>query len=205
MQPLTLTNIKKWDNKVTIDPKYGKEQEIIEKVIRLYPHNKDLVQVAMKVSVIDLTNSTQLTNYKSKISLYDVCQVILSIEDIDKRLSLGDPTLVEEIAKKSKNFGGNGKGVNLFSFASKYCCYHNIYQYNRDDYSIFDTVVSKYLSCYATTKNPLNKSQPEQWRKALQYKEFNNYIGLLLDEKGISSAVVGRRRMFDHFLWYPNR
>ena len=205
MLPLTLKNIEQWDKEVEQDPKYGKEQQLIERVIKLYPLNKNLVQVAMKVSVIDLTNSTQLTNYKSRISLYDVCQIILSIKDFDKRLSTGDPLLVEEIARNSKDFGGKGKGVNLFSFASKYCCYHNIYQYKRDDYSIFDNVVSAHLSSYSTKLNPLQKLQPEKWRQAFQYREFNDYIGRLLDEKKIDASVHGRRRMFDHFLWFANR
>lgn len=205
MLQLTLAEIKKWDNIVARDSKYGKEQEIIDKVIKLYPYNTDLVQIAMKVSVIDLTNSTQLTNYKSRISLYDICQVILSIERFDERLAVGDPDLVIEIAKKSKNYGGVDKGVNLFSFASKYCCYHNIYHYRRDDYSIFDNVVSDVLYLYSTKKNPLKKTQPEKWRQNIQYKEYNDYIGSLLDEKGITSSVAGRRRMFDHFLWFANR
>lgn len=205
MIPLTVAEIKKWDNKVARDPKYGKEQDIIEKVIKLYPYNTELLPIAMKVSVIDLTNSTQLTNYKSKISLYDICQVILGIEHFDERLASGDPELVIEIARRSKNVGGIDKGVNLFSFASKYCCYHNIYQYKRDDYSIFDNVVSDVLYLYSTKKNPLKKTQPEKWRQNIQYKEYNDYIGSLLDEKGITSSVTGRRRMFDHFLWYTNK
>lgn len=205
MLPLTINNIQKLDNAVAKDKKYGKEQEIIKNVIQSFPCNTDLMQVAMKVSVIDLTNSTQLTKYKSKISLYDVCQIILGIKDFDKRLSIGDASLVSEIAKKSKDFDGKGKGVNLFSFASKYCCYHNIYQYGKDDYSIFDSVVSNYLPFYSTAKNPLGKTQPEKWRKAFLYAEFNEYVGRLLDEKGIPSSVSGRRRMFDHFVWYSNK
>ena len=205
MLRLTLAEIKKWDHRVARDKKYGKEQDIIERVIKLYPYNTDLVQIAMKVSVIDLTNSTQLSNYKSRISLYDICQVILDIERFDERLAVGDPELVIEIAKKCKNFDGVGKGVNLFSFASKYCCYHNIYQYGRDDYSIYDKVVSDVLYLYSTKKNPLKKNQPDKWRQSIQYKEYNEYIGSLLDEKGIPSSVAGRRRMFDHFLWFANK
>ena len=193
------------DKTVAQDPKYGKEQEIIEQVIRRYPLNTDMVQIAMKVAVIDLTNSTQLSNYKSRISLYDICQIVLSIDKFDERLAKGDPDLVKAIALGSKNFGGKDRGVNLFSFASKYCCYHNIYQYGRDDYSIFDNVVSDVLYQYSTEKNPLKKRQPEKWRQNIQYKEYNDYIGALLDEYGITNNEQGRRRMFDHFLWFANK
>lgn len=202
---LTLNSIKQWDKKVDSDPKYGKEQEIIKSVLSKHPENKDIIDIAIKISVIDLTNSTQLTNYKSKISLFDLAEIIAKIENFDLRLSQGDVSLVSELATKCKNFGGEGNGVNLLSFASKYCCYHNVFIYDRDDYSIFDSVVSEHLYEYATKQLPLAKTKPEQWRSDIQYESFNAYIGKLLDEYGITDSVKGRRRMFDHFLWFANR
>lgn len=88
----------------------------------------------MKIAVIDVTNSTHLLQYKSKLSLYDLAKLILEIPDFDKRLEKGDPELVNIIAR---NIGA----VNMFSFASKYCTYHNVEVYGRDDYSIFDGIV----------------------------------------------------------------
>lgn len=205
MNQLTKASIEKWDKKVQNDPKYGKEQSLICDIIKRIPQNKDILDIAMKVSVIDLTNSTQLSHYKSKISLFDIANIILNTENFDKRVSSGDVSLVTEIARMCKDFGGKDKGVNLLSFASKYCCYHNVYQYNSDDYSIFDNVVSENLHLYSTKKLPLAKTTPEQWRKNIEYDKFNEYIGLLLDEYGIDSKIEGRRRMFDHFLWFTNR
>lgn len=203
MNQLTIASIKKWDRKVQDDPKYGKEQSLICDIIKRIPQNRDILDIAMKVAVIDLTNSTQLSNYKSKLSLFDISNIIFNIQDFDRRVSKGDVSLVAEIARSCKDFGGKDKGVNLLSFASKYCCYHNVYQYNRDDYSIYDNVVSENLHLYSTKKLPLGKTTPEQWRKNIQYEKFNEYIGLLLDEYGIK--IPCRRRMFDHFLWFANR
>ena len=186
---------------VNTDPKYGKEQDLIEQIIRMHPLNDDLYWIAIKVSLIDLTNSTQLTNYKSKLSLYDISKIILDLQ-IDDKIKKGEIEVVQEIAKACKNFD-NGKGVNLFSFASKYCCYHNVFAYDRDDFSIFDNVVSQHLYEYATPLNPLRKTTPEEWRVKIDYKAYNDYIGKLLDEKGIH--VNGRRRMFDHFVWNTYR
>ena len=185
---------------VNSDPKYGMEQDIIEQVIKTYPQNDDLYRIAMKVSVIDLTNSTQLTNYKSKLSLYDIAKIILDL-NIDDKIQKGDNSVVTEIAKACKNF--NGKGVNLFSFASKYCCYHNVFAYDRDDFSIFDNVVSLHLYEYSTLQNPLGKTTPEGWRVKIDYQSYNNYIAQLLNEKEIH--IQGRRRMFDHFVWNTYR
>lgn len=181
---------------VNKDPKYGKEQELIEKIIKMHPLNDNLYWIAIKVSVIDLTNSTQLTNYKSKLSLYDISKIILELY-VDSKIKNGDISIVSEIAKRCKKFEGNG--VNVFSFASKYCCYHNVFAYNRDDFSIFDTVLSQNLYKFETIKNPLKKTTPEGWRVNMNYEAYNNYIGNLLDENNIH--IDGRRRMFDHYVW----
>jgi len=147
----------------------------------------------MKIAVIDVTNSTHLSQYKSKISLYDLSKIILDIPNIDKRLENGDPELVNIIAK-------NNGSVNMFSFASKYCTYHNVEIYKKDDYSIYDGIVKNTLPHYiqGLTANQINK-----WRVNFNYSAFNNCIGMFLDENGIK--IPFRRRKFDHFLWYANR
>lgn len=191
--PITNENIELIDKKVLESFNYGKENVIIHDVLNKFPKNDDLNIVAMKIAVIDLTNSTHLSQYKSKISLYDLAEVILNIPNFDERVKNGDPELVNIIAKN------NGK-VNLFSFASKYCTYHNVEIYGNDDYSIFDSVVKNTLPIYNTqiTKNKINT-----WRKNYNYKVFNDCITELLDKNNIS--VENRRRKFDHFMWYPNR
>ena len=147
----------------------------------------------MKIAVIDVTNSTHLSQYKSKLSLYDLAKVILEIPNFDERLAKGDPELVNIIAR---NIGA----VNMFSFASKYCTYHNVEVYRRDDYSIFDGIVKNTLPYYipGLTVNKIDK-----WRVNLDYKSFNECVGNLLDEHNIH--IPFRRRKFDHFLWYANR
>lgn len=155
--------LREWDSKVLADPKYGKEQRLIYDFFNRYKDNTDSLIVAAKISLIDLTNSTQLTNYKSKISLSDLTNIIVGIKDFDERVRKGDATLVSEIAKATAEFTDNEvrKGVNLFSFASKYCHYHNYCIYRRDDYSIYDSVVSKHLHEYSLGSNPINKSTPD--------------------------------------------
>jgi hypothetical protein len=106
---------------------------------------------------------------------------------------VGDPEVVNEIARS------NGK-INLFSFASKYCCYHNRNLYGRDDYSILDTVLKDCLPCYF---DDVTKNKIQKWQDGYQYKEYNEYITRKLDELGIT--VENRKRKFDHFIWYKNR
>ena len=118
---------------------------------------------------------------------------LISIQDFDIRVSQGDPLLVSQLAES------NGQ-INLFSFASKYCTYHNVEIYERDDYSIFDRVVKDALPYYIPK---LTKSAIEEWRTTCNYLAFNDCIEELLDQKSID--IPFRRRKFDHFLWYSNR
>ena len=172
---------------------YGPENELITRCLRKFPKNTDPDIVAMKVGLIDITNSTHLSQHKSKISMVELANIIASIPDIDERIADGDPEVVNEIARS------NGK-INLFSFASKYCCYHNRNLYGRDDYSILDTVLKEYLPRYF---DDITKGQIQKWQDGFNYKAYNDYITKKLDECGIT--VNHRKRKFDHFVWYKNR
>ena len=177
-------------NDVLSDDKYGKEYQLIESVLKKYPNNKTIEDVACKIAVIDFTNSTNLR--QNRINLYTLAEIITKV-DFDARVAKGDVSLVSDII--------SGCPVKLYSFASKYCCYHNTFLYNRDDYSIYDSVVKKHLPEYATEKLPASK-----WRKNFNYETFNQYIGDLLDEYGITAATEPqRRRLFDHYVWYKNK
>lgn len=172
---------------------YGPEIEMITRCLRRFPDNTDPDIVAMKVGLIDITNSTHLSQHKSKISMVELSSIIASIPDIDARIKAGDPEVVNQIARS------NGR-INLFSFASKYCCYHNRNLYERDDYSILDTVLKEHLPLYFSD---VTETQIDNWRKAYNYKAYNDYITKKLDELGIT--VEFRKRKFDLFVWYKNR
>ncbi len=199
---LTSTNIEEAHKKVLRDTQYGNEGEIIRNVLCDYRYNTDLEVVAMKIAVIDMTNSTHLSMYKRLVSLFDLAQKIKNIDNIDSRLAKGDPLLVNEIARNTilDKDTNDEKTINLFSFASKYCAYHNKEIYDRDDYSIYDGIVRKALPHYV---KGLTTFKIDYWRREFNYKAFNDCIGLLLDENDIH--IEYRRRKFDHFLWYPNR
>lgn len=191
--PLTEENIEKQHKFVGASSNYGKEGLIIHDVLNAFPLHNDLNTIAMKIAVIDVTNSTHLSQYKSRLSLYDLAKVILEIPNFDDRLVKGDPELVNIIAR---NIGA----VNMFSFASKYCTYHNVEVYGRDDYSIFDGIVKNTLPHYI---QGLTTNKIDMWRRSFDYETFNECVGKLLDENNIH--IPFRRRKFDHFLWYANR
>lgn len=190
---LTEENIEKQHKFVGASSNYGKEGLIIHDVLNAFPLHNDLNTIAMKIAVIDVTNSTHLSQYKSRLSLYDLAKVILEIPNFDNRLAKGDPQLINIIAR---NIGA----VNMFSFASKYCTYHNVEVCGRDDYSIFDGIVKNTLPHYI---QGLTTNKIDTWRRSFDYEAFNECVGKLLDENNIH--IPFRRRKLDHFLWYANR
>jgi hypothetical protein len=86
-----------------------------------------------------------------------LAKVIYEIPDFDSRLATGDPELVNIIAR-------NIDSINMFSFASKYCTYHNVEIYGRDDYSIFDGIVKHSLPHYVSG---LTEHKLDVWRKIM--------------------------------------
>jgi hypothetical protein len=190
---LTEENIEKQHKFVGASSNLGKEGLIIHDVLNAFPLHNDLNTIAMKIAVIDVTNSTHLSQYKSRLSLYDLAKVILEIPNFDDRLAKGDPQLINIIAR---NIGA----VNMFSFASKYCTYHNVEVCGRDDYSIFDGIVKNTLPHYI---QGLTTNKIDTWRRSFDYEAFNECVGKLLDENNIH--IPFRRRKLDHFCRYANR
>lgn len=191
--PITTENINSIHQQMLESTSYSANFSMIHNVLKQFPQNTERELVAMKVSLIDLTNSTNIGRHINKISLSEFVELILNIRDIDVRLAQGDPELVCQIARC------NGK-VNFFSFASKYCTYHNVDVYERDDFSIFDSVVKDVLPYYIPK---LTKATVNNWRETYNYAAFNDCIGRILDQNNIH--IPYRRRKFDHFLWYANR
>lgn len=192
---VTFTNelIEQVYQEVMMTDNYGKEDDLITNVFRKFPDNVDLDIVALKIGLIDITNATNISRYKSKISAVALAECIVNIENIDERIKAGDPKVVNEIART------NGK-IKLVSFASKYCCYHNKNVYGKDDYSILDTILKEHLPRYF---DDVTSGKIEKWRTSIDYKKYNDYITSKLDELGIT--LEHRKRKFDYYIWFKHR
>ncbi len=173
---------------------YGSDFKLIKTILKNSPDNVELSCIELKILVIDVLNSTNLTMHKNIITRSDIAKIIQNITDFDKRIFKGDPSLVSAFANEIKR-----KGVNLFSFATKYCAFHNWYAHEKDDYSIYDSMIHKILPRCSCT-SPITKTEIEKWKANCDYEKFNNYIGELLDQNNIH--MEKRRYKFDHFLWY---
>ena len=192
-EAITPDAIEEVERSVLSSQNYGQEIKLITDCLSVFPKNKDVNIVAMKIGLIDITNSTHISQYKSKISIVELANHIVDIPDIDKRIASGDPSVVNEIART------NGK-INLFSFASKYCCYHNHNYYKKDDYSIYDSILIEYLPLYF---GDITTYKLKTWKDNFKYECYNEYITRKLNELNIQ--IPDRKRKFDHYIWFKNR
>lgn len=201
--PLSEDELRIAYNSVLDDPTYGAELDLVKRVLTkpLFSQNIDVDIVAVKIALIDVTNSTHLHQYKSQINIQELAEFIVKkLPDFDDRVSRRDDTLVEELARC------NGK-INLFSFASKYCFYHNTLIYGRDDYAKYDGIVHNCLPLYLEQENirlrgkTVTPNTLNSMRQKIDYKSFNDLIDAVLS----SIELDHKKAMFDYLMWYYNR
>ena len=108
------------------------EEALSRLFFELCPNNDEISYVLLKVSALNDFYSTNI------FKVYPVAKHILSLQ-IDERLYQGDVTLVDDI----KTVNINGKCINFYSFATKYCSHHQpLY------YPIYDRYVDEVLRHY---------------------------------------------------------
>ena len=154
------------------------------------------------VASLDKENSTHLNTDGCGIKA--ISKRIADIEQDELVYLLKNPKetgykLIEIIAKETKPVGQSDKGNphrgrrNL-SFASKFCHYACFYLFDgkhRDNYSIYDSIVSKALPSYME-------------RYGIEKKKFTTYAEYqeAIDEVIKKSRSGISRNGFDHLLWY---
>ena len=212
---LTMENIEKVEEEVNGHMTYGEKAN--EKELKDYFNsgnnalNKDRNIVLHKIFLIDYTNSTNLYRQKKKITVFALAERITRIKDLDQKIRDGNIDIVKELAEQTyvlntdntnitEGLSSNQGTVNLFSFASKYCLYHNRICYDGDDYSIYDRVVANAIPHYLENTTQYSS---EKCRRNMDYLSYHNYISEIIDLYGLTGK--GIRRKLDHFLWFPNK
>lgn len=188
------------------DVKYGREGKLIDLALKKHPNNNDIEIVAMKICLIDLTNGTNLMrNLGKNGGIYDLAYKITKV-NFDERVAKGDLTLVNELARWTKD----EIGKNLFSFITKYCLYHNVHCYDRDDFVIYDSVLADNLYKYISredyknlTGNNLHKNSFKKYKNNFNYEEYKKVIDFIIKKNNIS--VLKPHRKLDWLIWYENR
>lgn len=113
---------------------YRLQEKALDKLFfDAYPSNTTIEDVLIKVTCLNALYSTNI------FSPFTVAMHILKL-NIDERLKVGDPSLVEDIALVTM---GNAETKNFYSFATKYCSHHQPKQY-----AIWDSYVDEVLKYF---------------------------------------------------------
>ena len=111
--------------------------------------------------------------YNSKFSVFEICDIAKSIYVLEKDLPLPK---VAWTKNKIKSIEINGKIINYYSFATKYCSYHNAV-----DFPIYDSYVDKVLRYFRDEDN-FAKFNNTELKNYICFKKiliiFQNYYNL---------------------------
>jgi len=180
-------------------------QEPIKRACHDYwenPQDKDLL--AILICVIDSTNSTGLTRKKrgnekqKEFGVMNIASFCIKNDFIDSVKS-GEAEKAETMIQ---DFWSEYQ-INLFSLFSKLFCYCDLFVFERDNFSIYDSVVGQHLYLFdCRSSNPILKSNPARWRANASYSEYNSAIEDILNGQGISEEDDSfRRRHLDNLIW----
>lgn len=165
--------------------KYPRQEKLLKKLFSKLPNNKKLRNVLLKVSKLNCYYSTRIHD------IYPVVQHIVNITTFDERIRKSKPD-----AKLVKNLYWNrtssGK-KRLYSFATKYCSFHNPNVYPIFDRCVVDALsaINKKFNFADFTKTGLHKDKDyEEYCKI--YKKFISRFKL----KGLTYKQI------DHYLWH---
>ena len=164
------------------DQRYAPADEGLTQLIAAFPKNSELGQVAVKASAINALYSAGI------LAIYQVAVHIHRLK-IDAELAQHSPAIVDKIARaKFRN-----KRRNVFSFASKYCSWHD-----RDNYPIYDRFVDALLRAYRR-KDKFMRFKNADLRR---YESFKNIVSGFREHYGLQRFSF---KELDKFLWLYGR
>ena len=155
-----------------------------ESVLRIlftqtHPYNISIDDIILKTAALNTVYNTYI------YSVFPVAQHILSLS-IDERLQNGDATLVNEVMRVIYE---DGKKVEHYSFATKYCSFHN-----PDAFPIYDSYVDKILLYYR------DKTSFSTFRNS-DLKDYPTFKRILADFRAYFGLDKYSAKQIDQYLW----
>lgn len=152
--------VNKYIAEFNLDERYLPADQAITKLFNAFPKNKDIEEILLKISVINDLYSTNI------LGTFKMAQHILQL-DIDHSLNVGNPYIVNQIAIGHGIVSTrNSKEINFYSFATKYCNWHN-----REQYAIYDSFVERVLLAYKK-KDSFSKFKQSDLREFPKFKQI---------------------------------
>lgn len=158
---------------------YVLQENALDKLFfNTYPKNDDIDDILIKVSALNDFYSTNI------FSVFPVAKHILSLR-IDEAIKNADESIVNKIALVNMN----GKMINFYSFATKYCSHHF-----PNDYPIYDTYVEKVLVT-------LNKRDRFSKFRKVDLKDFSNFKSVVIDFRSFYNLNGYSLKDIDRYIW----
>lgn len=173
-------------------------QNFISDYFKEHVGDTSLDSICIKIILIDATDSTNLLQRHGK-NFYNIMGKRIIDAKIEEKIKNGESfgKLFKCIAKTPKS---NGDGyINEFVFLSKYITRTNQYSYDRDDYSIMDTVVRENLYLLSTKDLEITNSMIEEIRDNYDFDGYCKLIKRIIEQPRFNGVT---RRQFDHFIWF---
>lgn len=167
--------LEKWDS---LENYLLQEKSLNKLFFKTYPDNSDIDDILIKASSLNDFYSTNI------FSIFPVAKHILNL-NIDKRLKLGDESLVNDIA--NVNIGGKEK--HFYSFATKFCSHHYPKMY-----PIYDSFVEKVLMYFK------NKDEFSEFKRN-DLKDYHMFKSILIDFKKYYSIDEYSLKDIDKYIW----
>jgi hypothetical protein len=165
------------------DERYLFADQAITNLFQMFPENKKLEDVLLKISVLNDLYSTNI------FGTFILAKHILQL-NIDEGLEKTDPTIVNKIAVGHGITKPNGLGDRCFySFATKYCNWHK-----KEAYPIYDSFVDKILIAYRNRDNFSTFTNND-------LKDFTHFKEIITDFRMHYNLTKHSLKEIDKFLW----
>lgn len=164
-----------WSN----ENRFSAPVNVMFKLCQEHPQNDNFEEALLKCATINAFSST---------NVYDLYSMAIHIVEshIDQKLKNGDLSVVKSI---SQVFIG-GKPRNFYSFATKYCHYHN-----PQKFPIYDSYVAKVLCSFPNDFRIIKE------KELRTYETFVNTLTEFNDHYGLDLSFVD----LDKYLWCLGR
>ncbi len=210
---------------ISNDSNYRKSDnrdENYEKILKegIPTKSEDIKKV---VKLIDKQNSTHLSSegqkYKGASNGREITamkiQKLIESGELEKSLKNGDVEIIHKIANAVNEYHKENNNYLCskynFSFATKFCAYTSKFALNKDNYCIYDNVVSKVLPYYAKmyidkkywhNRNGKITSEFINRKGKEDYINYRQVIDEILASAKVKHGYKISYKEFDNLLWY---
>lgn len=188
----SLAYIKKKIDSYEDDERWIRQYKIIINLFNKYPYNteSDFDTVAQKVSLLNDYYGTHIQD------TYGFAKHIISdVQDFDEKIRMDDPEEKDSLINRLGSF----QGRHMYSFATKFCHFHN-----SENFPIYDSNVEKALKCYR--KYGILNFKNDELKNYRDFREIINKFRILrVQELSENEKKNGLEwlsyKITDQFLW----